>query len=133
MHKQRISSGILTFILLIVFSSVNAAEEGKTTSVETPQGNINITITNTNTNTNEAESQSTAVEVSDEPPSRRHAIGIGTWGLSIRDQDNDTDTSYGGGALTYQYGINDHIALRVNLYSAKHEDFDDITIGGVDG
>lgn len=133
MYKQRILSGVFTLTLLLALGSVQAADEAKTTSVETPQGNINITITNTNTNTNEAKSQSAAVAVSDEPPSRRHAIGIGTWGLSINNQDTDTDTTYGGGALTYQYGLNDHIALRVNLYSAKHEDFDDLTIGGLDG
>ena len=131
MYKQRISSGMLPFILFIAISSVNAAEEGKTTNVEIPQGNINITITNTNTNSNDVKSQS--VEVSDEPPSRRHAIGIGTWGLTIRNPDADADTSYGGGALSYQYGLNDHIVLRVNLYGAKQEDFDDETIGGVDG
>jgi len=133
MFKQRISSGVLPFILFIAFSSVNAAEDDKTTSVETPQGNINITITNNNTNTNDAKSQPSIVEISDEPPSRRHAIGIGTWGLTTRNPDADADTSYGGGALSYQYGLNDHIALRVNLYGAKQEDFDDETIGGVDG
>jgi len=127
MHKQQILAVIFTF--LMVFSSINVAEESKTTNVQTPQGNINITITNTN----EANAQTAAVEVSDNPPSRRHAIGIGTWGLTIRNPDTDADTSYGGGTLSYQYGINDHIALRVNFYGAKQEDFDNLTIGGVDG
>ena len=67
---------------------------------------------------------------------RSHTIGIATWGISLPDLNaesgQDDETQYSGGALTYQFGFHDHIAMRLNLYSADHEDSSDVTISGID-
>jgi len=81
--------------------------------------------------------QSTVNVIQKEVPSRSHAIGIATWGLTVSDLNapdgEDSDTTFNGAALTYQFSFNNHIAMRLNLYSAEHEDFSDISINGMDG
>jgi len=73
----------------------------------------------------------------DATPQRRHEIGIASWGLSISNLDaqngEDDETRFFGGALTYQFGFNNYIALRLNLYTAEHEDFSNLKISGKDG
>lgn len=70
-------------------------------------------------------------------PSRSHAIGIASWGLTLSNMNaesgEDDETRFGGAALTYQFGFNDHIAMRFNLYAAEHEDFSELNISGMDG
>ncbi|HFD32850.1 MAG TPA: hypothetical protein ENJ28_09125 [Gammaproteobacteria bacterium] len=95
---------------------------------------VNINNTNTNTNTNEAKPAAAAPAVVAPPKEeqRRHSIGIGSYGITFKDKD-DLESKFAGGALTYQYGINNHIAFRASIYSTEHEDNKDTTNGGMEG
>jgi len=83
-----------------------------------------------------AQTPSMANSIQNGVPSRSHAIGIATWGLTLSDLNapaDEGDTQFNGAALTYQFGFNNYIAMRFNLYSSEHEDFSDISINGMDG
>ena len=100
----------------------------------TAQGGVVVNINNTNTNTNTNEAKPAAAPTVVATPKeiqRRHSIGIGTYGITSKDK-NDVETKFNGGAFTYQYGINNHIAFRASLYSTEHKDNKDLTDGGVE-
>jgi len=80
--------------------------------------------------------QTSIKAIHNQVPSRSHAIGIASWGLTISDLNapaDQSDTQFNGAALTYQFSFNNHIAARLNLYSAEHEDFSNVSINGMDG
>lgn len=81
--------------------------------------------------------RSTAYPIPDKPASLAHAIGVASWVLTVANPDagpnEKEDERYGGGALSYQFAFNDHLAIRLNFYSAEHENFRDLTINGLNG
>ena len=93
------------------------------------QNGININIVNNNTNTNIDEEKENN---SKKDTSRRHAIGMSSWGLSRENRTSGDKAQFQGGAITYQYGLNDHIATRINIYSATHEDVSSLKASGLD-
>jgi len=71
---------------------------------------------------------------------RSHTIGFGSHSLSYTDSkpgegnelsDGD-DTVWEGSALSYQYGVNNHLALKAYLYSATYKLSDSATLSGAE-